>query len=898
MKYLTSSIFVLCVLFSSFAHAQDSNPNKLPPCPKPDYSNKNDASKTVKWNKCFGKITIEFSQYSNGDVYEGEFINGKLNGYGVHRTASGNIYSGMFKDGNWHGQGSLHSADGVSFIGEYKNNVRSGYGIEIKKDGYIEEGIWDGFDIVSSNTTDSSINHDRYESPPKDNEITSNIVTNTKETDHFKIKPRFDWVGPFKEGLAVVRIGLNKYGFINKRGDIVINPQFDYAFDFQEGAARVAIKKNEKLKWGFVDKNGKEIIKPQFDWVTSFKEGLAVVLFGSWETGKYGYINKQGQIIINPQFIFADEFKDGLARVEIVEGISRKIGLINKQGIYVVKPQSDIWVDKFQNGIAAVRVGDDNTGKWGFINKQWKITITPQFDYANGFAEGLARIVVNDKKGFIDNNGEIVISPQYDQAESFNEGLAAVRIGSEENGKWGFIDKKGNLAIDIQFDYADSFKEGLAAVRIGNPENGKWGYINKSGRYVINPFFDSNEKLLDRSFSEGLAPVCLRDNLNLKCGFISKDKNTKIKSEKDSHKYNNQLVSKQSPSKFSIHASSTNPDNDGTIIITVRTNSDTSSLKINDFEEGGKSDGKYTIKRVVRVNQSTSFIISATDIFGNKAESTITVHRYPSPAATATTDYAALKPENIKRRSDRDAVAIIIGISDYKNLPKADFANDDARVFYDYAIRALSIKPDNIKLLVDSDASEVGIYKAFKTWLPSKVRSSTDVYVFYSGHGLPTSDGKGLYLLPQQTDRDLISKTAIQIQEVISDIQSTKPKSVTLFLDACYSGQSRTGETLIASARPISIRSESRIFPDNFTVITASQNDQISSSNPDLKHGIFSYYLMRGMEGDADTDKDGKITVGEMQSYLVENVGRQAGMMNRKQEPQLIGDASRVLVGR
>jgi hypothetical protein len=885
-------------MFSSFAHAQLNNPNKLPPCPKPDYSNKSDATKTAKWNKCFGKITIEFSQYSNGDVYEGEFNNGKLNGYGVHRTASGNIYSGMFKDGNWHGQGSLHSADGVKFTGNYKNNVRSGYGIEIKKDGYIEEGIWDGFDIVSSNTNDSSINHDRYESPPKDNDISSNILTNTKESDHIKIKPRFDWVGPFKEGLAAVRIGLNKYGFINKRGDIVINPQFDYALDFQEGVAAIAIKKNEKRKWGFVDKNGKLIIKPQFDFVFSFKEGLAVVQFGSWESGKYGYINMQGQIVINPQFDFASEFKDGLARVDIKEGNSRKSGLINKQGIYVINPQSDIWIAEFQNGIAAVKVGDDNTGKWGFINKQWKITITPQFDYANGFTEGLARIVVKDKKGFVDSNGEIVISPQYDQAESFSEGLAAVRIGSEENGKWGFIDKKGNLVIDIQFDDARSFKEGLAAVRIGNPENGKWGYVNKEGRYVINPFFDSNEKnFLDRSFSEGLASVCLRDNLTLKCGFISKEKNTKIRPEIDSQKNKNQIASRQSPSKFSIYAASNNPDSDGTIIITVRTNSDTSSLKVNDFEEGGKPDGKYTIKRVVRVNQSTSFNIIATDIFGNKAESTITVHRYPS-TATATTDYAVLKPENIKRKSDRDAVAIIIGIADYKNLPKADFANDDARVFYDYALRALSIKPDNIKLLVDGDASEVGIYKAFKTWLPSKVKSSTDVYVFYSGHGLPTADGKGLYLLPQQTDRDLISKTAIQMQEVISDIQSTKPKSVTLFLDACYSGQSRTGETLIASARPLSIKSESRIFPENFTVITASQNDQISSSNPDLKHGIFSYYLMRGMEGDADTDKDGKITLGEMQSYLVENVGRQAGMMNRKQEPQLIGDANKVLVGR
>ncbi len=55
---------------------------------------------------------------------------------------------------------------------------------------------------------------------------------------------------------------------------------------------------------------------------------------------------------------------------------------------------------------------------------------------------------------------------------------------------------------------------------------------------------------------------------------------------------------------------------------------------------------------------------------------------------------------------------------------------------------------------------------------------------------------------------------------------------------------------------------------------------------------------MRGMEGDADTNKDGKITTGEMHGYLTEQVARQAGMQNRIQQPQLIGDPNRVLVGR
>ena len=87
-------------------------------------------------------------------------------------------------------------------------------------------------------------------------------------------------------------------------------------------------------------------------------------------------------------------------------------------------------------------------------------------------------------------------------------------------------------------------------------------------------------------------------------------------------------------------------------------------------------------------------------------------------------------------------------------------------------------------------------------------------------------------------------------------------------------------------------------YPANFTVISASQHDQISSSSPELKHGIFSFYLMRGMEGDADLNKDGVITVKELQAYLLENVPKQAMKLNRIQQPQLFGDPDKVLVGK
>ena len=347
--------------------------------------------------------------------------------------------------------------------------------------------------------------------------------------------------------------------------------------------------------------------------------------------------------------------------------------------------------------------------------------------------------------------------------------------------------------------------------------------------------------------------------------------------------------------RINLQVSQSQPTSDGSFGIVIETNADTASLKINGEEQGGRADGKYSVKRVARAGGDTQFTIVATDTNGNTDTKTIIVSR---PVTESKPLVAALNPAQVKQQPSKDAVAIIIGIADYKNLPRADFANDDARVFYDYAVRALGVKPENIKLLVDTEADDVAIYRAFKTWLPSRVRASTDVYVYYSGHGLPTADGQGLYLLPQRADRDFIDKTAITQAEINAAIQAAKPKSVTVFLDSCYSGQARSGETLIASARPVALKTAKQLFPDNFTVITASQADQISSSSPDLKHGIFSYYLMRGMEGDADANKDGKITAGEMQAYLLEQVTRQAGMQNRVQQPQLIGDVNQVLVGR
>ena len=349
-------------------------------------------------------------------------------------------------------------------------------------------------------------------------------------------------------------------------------------------------------------------------------------------------------------------------------------------------------------------------------------------------------------------------------------------------------------------------------------------------------------------------------------------------------------------SRIKLQISATKPTSDGAYTISIETNADTASLKINGEEIGGRSDGNYSIKRVARVGQDTNVTITAVDVYGNSESKTIKVTRR---ALTSSPQIAILKPETIKIAPARDAVAIIIGIQNYKRVPNAEFANNDAREFSEYAIRALGIKPEKIKTLLDEEADEVNIVKAFENWLPIQVnKDKTDVYVFFSGHGLPSSDGRSLYFLPHGVDKELLSRTAVDQNDIISALAAAKPKSVTMFIDACYSGQTRGGDVLLANAKPVALKADKNAYPPNFTVITASANDQISSSSPELKHGIFSFYLMKGMEGEADANQDGKITAGEMQEYLADKVSRQAMSMSRKQDTQLVGDANKVLMGR
>ena len=243
-----------------------------------------------------------------------------------------------------------------------------------------------------------------------------------------------------------------------------------------------------------------------------------------------------------------------------------------------------------------------------------------------------------------------------------------------------------------------------------------------------------------------------------------------------------------------------------------------------------------------------------------------------------------------KQKPSRDRVALIIGVEDYARAPSADYASGDATMFADYAREKLGIADNNIKTLSDTGASKAEILRALKVWLPKAVKpDTTDLYVFYAGHGMPTADGTSAYLVPYDGDIQLLEDTAISRKRFFDEISATKPRTATFFFDNCYSGATRSEQQLLA-ARPLTIKVEETDVPDNYLVFAAGETDQIAGVEPEAKHGIFSYFVFKGLEGEADANQDGKISAGELHQYVRESVVRfSAGA----QTPTMLGDAGR-----
>lgn len=263
-----------------------------------------------------------------------------------------------------------------------------------------------------------------------------------------------------KEEACAYYYGDGKLAFITNWDSISAGENFDQ-IDLSKGNALIPAQ-NDRKKYGYINTKGQWVIQPQFNWAANFANGLAAVEKERSITGdSYAYINPQGQTIIptGPYYNVHDFADNGLATAQLNKGDD--VVFIDKQGNIMTTVRDGHGAKVFgNNGLVPLEAKDKNCREklWGYADTSGNFVIPPQFAEAEAFASnGLAVVQPFDTKncgkdiyarssikGYIDSRGQWVIPPQYEEAFAFlDNGLAAAKY----NDKWGMIDRQGNWVL-------------------------------------------------------------------------------------------------------------------------------------------------------------------------------------------------------------------------------------------------------------------------------------------------------------------------------------------------------------------------------------------------------------------------------------------------------------------
>ncbi len=231
-------------------------------------------------------------------------------------------------------------------------------------------------------------------------------------------------------------------------------------------------------------------------------------------------------------------------------------------------------------------------------------------------------------------------------------------------------------------------------------------------------------------------------------------------------------------------------------------------------------------------------------------------------------------------RPQPDDIAVIIGNANYEkqgtDIPNVNPAYADAEGIKRYFTQALGVKEGNIIYLRDATGSQLtGVFgnkenhkgKLFNWVRPSR----SNVYVYYAGHGAPAGQDGSALIVPSDSSAETIELTGYSLTTLYKNLGKIPAKSVTVILEACFSGASQGG-TVIPNASPVYLKAKAPTIPSNITVISAGSANQMASWEQDKNHSLFTKYFLKGMSGEADVSPfgngDGKVNNSELEKYL------------------------------
>ncbi len=839
-------IFFKIVFISSSSFA-------LKPCPKNQEAFK---------DNCFGKY-----EFSSGENYIGEWKNDKRNGQGTNIWANGKKYVGEWLNNKVHGYGEMSIPDGTVYKGDFRNDIPNGIGIYIWKNGLtyegeVKNGKMHGHGSLTSKDGKKYVGNfknGKIDSKIKDDNIRSNLEDGNSLTPC----PSNKKAKEFSNCIGETFINGNFYrgSFLNGNpdgvGEIRISPSYWHRGEFKNGefkgiGARINSVQNSILIGDWKDsKLVKGLSKSDYG-----------IYYGEWENLKF-----------------------------------------NGEGIFINTTNNKIDFGKWENGKLVINYLDKNYERRCVDSKKSIDNCFAKLGNDNEHLIGFFRNRKVHGLGYMKQKNRHMIGIFKDNefsgnAMNYNEDNNVIFYGKTKSlfpAGWG-----------VQYNKADDTTLG----QLSNTIFGEWYLDGLSGKGTIFRDLDGTNKLTNFMSYYGYWKSNKANGFGLR---IDQNGNTYFGNWKEdfpntmgyfiskNEKYVGQVVKGM---KEGIGLSY-NKDLNGVEIYTgefkknkpngygylyEHKNKKTWTFGIWDNGKLLKKTKRFNEDRMKKISLFSKKIdllanLSPYDLYDNSNIKITNTEKSNSKLGVVknSSDNFSKKSINISFRKSKEKpfdIAVIIGNANYekqgKDIPNVNPAYADAQGIKQYFVQSLGIKEGNIIYLEDATAAQLlstfGDSSSHKgklfNWIKPNV---SNVYIYYAGHGVP-GDGDGkTYLVPSDADAQTIQFSGYPLSTLYSNLGKLPAKSVTVILEACFSGISQSGTLFKKSSRMI-ITPKQSLVPKNVKVIAAGSPSQMASWEEDNSHSLFTKYFLKAMSGEADKNKDGKINDNELRDYLDETM--------------------------
>ena len=311
-------------------------------------------------------------------------------------------------------------------------------------------------------------------------------------------------------------------------------------------------------------------------------------------------------------------------------------------------------------------------------------------------------------------------------------------------------------------------------------------------------------------------------------------------------------------------------------IAEVRVNGVTASMTVaspRELQEAGLTGKgvKFVVSAALEMGDN-ALEIMVRDIYQNEARERLIIQR--KHMAEKTLDIKAMYPKS---------VAVVIGIDHYDAWPQLTYAVEDAK-HMQKALKDLGF--DEVLTLTDKEATRARILHLLEAELPQKVGDKDRVLIFFAGHAQTANlpDGRQMgYLLPVNAQRENYTATGIAMEQIRTLAERIPSKHVLFAIDACYSGLLLRpgGATAQALDQDTRLRAQNWVTSPAIQLVAAGRSGE--QVVPEEGQGLFTRFLMQGLQGEADTDNDLLITTTELGTYLSRHV---SVISDNRQTPQ------------